>query len=59
MDELAARRAAKELEQLENLVGELCLSVPAWLINRMGKEMHDAVFHLVVQEAKDRLHRPR
>ena len=59
MDELAARRAAKELEQLENLVGELCLSVPAWLIRRMSQETQNAVFHLAVQEAKDRLRRPR
>lgn len=59
MDELAARRADKEAAELEPIVGDLCLSVPEWLLRRMGKEMQEAVFHLAVLEAKDRLQRPR
>lgn len=58
MDELAARRAQKEAQQLDAIVGNLCLSVPEWLVKRMGKTMQDEVFSLIVEEAKDRIKRP-
>lgn len=55
MDELAARRAEKQRQQMEYCVGELCASLPEWFVKRMDRKMQDDAFKLAIDEAKDRL----
>ena len=55
MDELSIARMRKQEQAIEPIVNDLCASIPQWLVKRLSREMQDAVFHLAVIEAKERL----
>lgn len=57
MDELKSRREAIHQQKVEAIADELCASIPEWLVRQMNRNMQDAVFHLAVKEATERISR--